>query len=196
MRVVGGDVTGSPGPISLSFTLLGELVGSTVFRREAARLGDIVYVSGPLGDAGLGLQALTTGAPDPKDVESAVRAFHSPNARVDIASDLAQWGGCLCAMDISDGLIHDALRLAQASGVDLEIQVDSIPISSTLRRQPERYHDLALTGGEDYQLLFTCAQPPPVDAVAIGRVIEGTGSVSYFKRGAPYTPKGSGFAHF
>jgi thiamine-monophosphate kinase len=196
LSVVGGDVTSSPGPVALSLTLLGSLYGEIPLRRDAAQPGEILYVTGTLGDAALGLQALMTGSPDPKVVPNAVQALHLPTARLDEGRKLAVWDGCNCAMDISDGLFQDASRLAQASGVDMAIELSNLPINAEVLAMGSSAESYALSGGEDYELLFTAKEQPPFPAVAIGVVSEGNGQVTYTRNGMLVEPNRTTYSHF
>lgn len=199
LSIVGGDMTGSRGPIALSLTVCGSAAGR-VLTRSGARSGDDVYVTGPLGGAGLGLRALMSGAPDPATVPDSVRRQLTPEARVGLGQLLAgspQVGAC---MDLSDGLAMDAVRLAAASGLAIEVELDTLPLSDELRAlAPEAALRLALHGGEDYELLFTCAGEPPIPAQRIGRALPGAG-ITLLWRGAPWVQASGddshGFDHF
>ncbi|MFT5432778.1 MAG: thiamine-monophosphate kinase [Myxococcota bacterium] len=186
--VVGGDVTGSPGPIMLSLSLMGR-PGPNLLRRDAARPGHSVYVTGFLGLAGLAYQELAAGRV-PSDAASG--RFFRPTPRLDEGQRLAH--GRPACMDLSDGLWVDAARLARASGVELVIDLDRIP----------RHHDLPddvamklmLTGGEDYELLFTMEGASPVPATRIGVVRAGAGSVVWREYGKPVSFENpTGFKH-
>ncbi|MEC8024593.1 MAG: thiamine-phosphate kinase [Myxococcota bacterium] len=196
MSIVGGDVTGSPGSISLSLTVLGELIAEKPLRRDAAKPGDTVYVTGSLGSAALGLKALTSRSPAPELVQSSVASLHQPTPRLDAAEALARWKHCLCAMDISDGLYHDAPRLARASGVNLTINLDTLPMSDDVIKYAEQPGVFAVTGGEDYELLFTSPVAPPIASTAIGAVTAGAGLVEYRRQGKLVQIDAAGFGHF
>ena len=196
--VVGGDVTGSPGPVSLSLAAIGHLVGPHALLRNAAIVGDTVYVTGALGAAGLGLRALEGTLAEPDDVPGCVRAFLAPTARLEEGVRLAAWGHCHAAMDLSDGLAVDAARMARASDVTIEIELGCLPVHEELATQvPELAERLALFGGEDYELIFTADEKPPVRCTAIGRVVAGAPGVRWLRQGddcAPPAP--AGFDHF
>ncbi len=183
LAVVGGDVTGSPAPIVLSLSLTGEVVGAQPILRSGARPGDRIYVTGPLGCAALGLRALQAGAPE--SAPDAVAAFLTPSPRATVGAALGSWGRCHAMMDLSDGLAKDAGRMARASGLTLEINLDRVPVS---REVDEGALALALYGGEDYELLFTCAELPPLPMVPIGRVAAGIPEVRWLRRGEPAEP--------
>lgn len=168
--IIGGNLSRTDGPAVIAVTAGGPLAGARAFDRSGARPGDSVYVTGPLGDAALGYL----------DADAAARAArhrwrpHLPEARA-----LAEWGRVSAAMDISDGLLIDADRIARASGVALDIDPSRIPVSAHYRARRGADLRAALTGGEDYVLLFTAPadDPPPLAAAAhlIGRVLAGRG---------------------
>lgn len=183
MRIVGGDVTGSPGPIALSLTVLGALEGGPLLR-SSAQPGDTVYVSGQLGGAAAGLRILRGNQNLRTD---AVVRFLTPVARVSEALMLSE----RCAvMDLSDGLLTDAERLARASGVRLEIELSDLP------RHPEATQDEAVSGGEDYELLIVGPGPPPFPAHRIGVASAGEPGVRWLWGGQEVHPSSNTFSHF
>jgi thiamine-monophosphate kinase len=143
-RVVGGNLSAGPA-LSLTTTVLGRCDGPPV-RRDGARPGDIVAVSGPLGLAACGLRALLAG--DAVD-GVAVRAWRGPRARLDLAASLP--GVASACIDVSDGLALDAARLAQSSGVRLDLDLTALRALVT----PDVSDMDILQGGEDYELLAT-----------------------------------------
>ncbi|MFZ4739426.1 MAG: thiamine-phosphate kinase [Bradymonadia bacterium] len=197
MTVCGGDVTGSPGPVSLSLSVLGRLVSEKPLLRRSARVGQSVYVTGTLGGSALGLAALQTGVPRAELVPSAIVAHRTPTPRLEEGAALARWAGVGACMDLSDGLAQDAARLAAASGVALELDLDRIPPHPGLVLvSADRATHLMLHGGEDYELLFTGDGPPPCQATCIGRVAAGAGIV-WRRDGAPVVlADDGGFSHF
>lgn len=143
-RVVGGNLSAGPA-LSLTTTVLGRCDGPPL-RRDGARPGDIVAVSGPLGLAARGLRALLTG--DAVD-GVAVSAWRGPRARLDLAAQLARVA--TACIDVSDGLALDAARLAQASGVGLDLDLTALRALVT----PDVRDEDIFHGGEDYELLAT-----------------------------------------
>ena len=187
--VVGGDVTGSPGPVTLSLTMIGTLAGEHPVRRDCALVGDTVYVTGPLGASALGLRQLRG---SPAASGPPVDAYRIPEARAREGAVLGAWGQCHAMMDLSDGLATDAGRLARASGVTIELDLAQIPAF-------DDELTLALYGGEDYELLFTCIDKPPCYALPIGRVLEGEPELLWTRGGVatePPPPDGALFRHF
>ncbi len=155
--IVGGDTVRSPGPLVVNVALVGRANPARLLRRDAARLGDLVGVTGVLGAAPAAL-ALLSEASAPPDPAAAplLAALHRPQARLGAGQRLAS-AGVRCAIDISDGLASETLHLARASGVGMEIDVAAMPLAPAavgLLGTP-RSRELALTGGEDYELLFT-----------------------------------------
>jgi thiamine-monophosphate kinase len=153
IRVVGGDVVSSP-VMFVSVALYAE-GGPTLLRRDAARAGDVIAVTGTPGDSAAGLRILQRGAsPDSPDERALARAHLRPIPRVAESRALLEVG-VRCGMDLSDGLLGDATRLARSSGVRVEIQLDTLPLSDAIRNVfPAEAKDIALAGGEDYELLI------------------------------------------
>lgn len=164
-RIIGGNLARIDGPAVISVTVGGPLAGDRPFVRDGARPGDAIHVTGPLGDAALGYLE-----PD----AAARRARHRWRPHLIEAAALARWGRVTAAMDVSDGLALDLDRLLRASGVAADLDAGAIPTSARYRAR--RGADLrpALTGGEDYVLLFCApadAPPPPeANAVRIGTI--------------------------
>ncbi len=157
IELVGGDTT--RGPRNLCITVLGQLPAGQALRRDAARAGDQLWVSGTPGDARLALGQLR-GEWRIAGFDAALRArLERPTPRV--ALGLALRGVAHAAIDVSDGLLGDLGHLLRASGVGAEVDVDAIPASAPLAAQPSaRRRDCQLAGGDDYELLFTA----PADA--------------------------------
>ncbi|VVE44338.1 thiamine-phosphate kinase [Pandoraea anhela] len=160
--LVGGDTT--KGPRNLCVTVFGSVPGAQALRRDAARPGDDIWISGTLGDARLALGALrgewALAAPD---LVLAKRAMDLPEPQV--ALGLALRGVARAALDISDGLIGDLGHILERSAMSAQINVDALPQSTLLAAQsPEIRRLCTLAGGDDYQLCF-CA-----DASQRGRI--------------------------
>jgi len=170
MRLIGGDTTKSA-TVFISITVLGEIAPGLAVSRSGARPGDIIYVSGRLGEAQLGLELVKNGA-----LRTARRRLRSrfdllkphlyPQIRVELGSWLARQRVASAMMDVSDGLSTDLARLCAASGAGARIWADRIPCvripagaSGKLPRHLAKLKldplQLALHGGEDYELLFT-----------------------------------------
>ncbi len=147
--IVGGNLTRSR-QLMVSVALVGEAPRHPALRR-GARAGDLVYVTGSLGAAALGLRALQR---DSAAQGADVRRFREPPARLRAGALLAG-SGVSAMIDVSDGLLQDLGHLCEASGVGAQVEAAAIPCSVRVRRAGLA---LALSGGEDYELL--CAVPP------------------------------------
>jgi thiamine-monophosphate kinase len=206
VALVGGDTT--RGPLAASLQILGIVPHGTALRRSGARAGDLLAVSGTLGDAGAGLAFLAQPPPSAKreDVDELVRRFEYPTPRV--AMGLCARGIATAAMDLSDGLVGDLPKLAQASGLSAHVHVERLPLSQALRAcvSSARAIDLALAAGDDYELLL--AVPPKryaeLEAAAhrlnlmltvIGELNSGSG-VTWLLDGKKFAPRVQGFDHF
>jgi thiamine-monophosphate kinase len=192
LPLVGGDTT--RGPLSISVQVMGALPADRALLRSGAVTGDLVYVSGTLGDAA-GALAILHGdwQPEPAHAEYLLDRFNYPRARLALGRDLL--GRATAAIDISDGLLADAAHVAVASGVKFRIDADLVPLSPALRSHDCRDTMLrwALTGGDDYELCFTlpAGEPPPAGTTRIGRVEQGAGVEC-----APAIDFRAGYQHF
>jgi thiamine-monophosphate kinase len=160
--LVGGDT--NAGPLNLCITVFGSVPAGQALRRDGARPGDELWVSGTLGDARLALEVFRGQQSLPGEAFAAVRAaMERPEPRV--ALGLALRGVASAAIDLSDGLLGDLGHVLRASGVGARLEVDALPRSAVLAAQPAAVQRLCvLAGGDDYELLFT-APPERRDAV-------------------------------
>lgn len=161
VQLVGGDTT--RGPLSIGVTVQGFVDPDRALRRDAARAGDGVYVSGMLGDAGLALkcrQGLYVGKGDMAHLDE---RLDRPQPRVDLGMRLQPFSRC--AIDISDGLGADLGHICEQSGVGATLQLDSLPLSSAVQAYITETGDwsLPLSAGDDYELVFTVAQQRQLD---------------------------------
>lgn len=197
MPLIGGDTVsvpkGAPGVYTL--TALGIALPSGAPARAGARPGDILYVTGTVGDAGLGLRLAREAKAEPA---SPLRAYRRPVPLIAEGQGLAPLVHAM--MDVSDGVLIDGARMAEASGLALEVALDRLPLSPALLASGADGASLrmdAATAGDDYQLLF--AAPPaliaPVPATPIGRFGEGEGlSLSYEGQSIALPPR-LGYLH-
>ena len=157
VALVGGDTTQGDAVVA-TVHITGEVEPGAALLRSGARAGDRVYVTGTVGDAAAGLALLQSDVAD----TALTRRFLRPEAR--IKEGRALRGRAHAAIDISDGLVADLGKLATASGVGAEINIDRLPLSGAILSRYDRdsAEHLALTGGDDYELCFTA----PADAVA------------------------------
>ena len=156
--LLGGDTIAGTGPQVLGLTAIGRATCRPVPSRSGAAEGDAVWITGPVGGAMIGLEALHSGAGDSL-------AYRRPQAL--LAEGRALAPHVTAMMDVSDGLLLDAARLARASGVTLTLASAAVPLAAPEARRAE-----ALRWGDDYQLLFTAPPDfaPPVAAFRIGEV--------------------------
>ncbi len=158
--LLGGDTVRAPGAQSVGLTAIGRATHRPVPSRSGAAIGDGVWITGPVGAAMLGFDALQAGTGDSS-------AYRRPCALVAEGQMLAPVVSAI--MDVSDGLLLDASRMADASGVTIALERMAVPIAT-----PEPRRDEALRWGDDYQLLFTlpAGVAPPCPAWRIGTVLE------------------------
>jgi len=153
--IVGGNITRTR-ELSITIALMGE-AGSGVMRRDAARVGDEIFVTGTLGDAALGWRILAGKLKAKKNRAAAkylVERFLSPHARLYAGQRLATLRPTPAAIDVSDGLMQDLGHILERSGVGAEIDASRIPVSPAYRALMGDDLQHALTGGEDYELIF------------------------------------------
>ncbi len=155
VALVGGDTTG--GKLCVTVQVLGFVPRGAALTRSGAAAGDAVFVSGTPGDsaAGLMLEQSRLTLADAAQAQWLLDRFRFPTPRVSLG--MALRGLASACIDISDGLLGDCARLAQASGCGVELDYEALPLSDALRAAVGEEHarDLALTGGEDYELCFT-----------------------------------------
>jgi len=152
VTLLGGDTTSTPGPISLSLTIIGHVAPGTAVHRFGARAGDEIWVTGTIGDGALGLAAALGRLSDPSGF--LLNRYRLPQPRVGL--ELA--GIATAGMDVSDGLVQDLGHLCRASGLAAEIEVEAVPLSDAARIAGPDWLTTCLTGGDDYELLL--AVPP------------------------------------
>ena len=200
LSLLGGDTTSTPGPVSLSLTILGTVSPGQALRRAGARAGDEIWVSGTIGDGALGLLAARGEIADP-DGFLADR-YRLPQPRLALGRGLH--GIARAAMDVSDGLLQDLAHLCRAGGLAAEIVSEDVPLSAAARdadRLP-----MCLTGGDDYELLLAIAPeraPALREAAAraatavtrIGRFEAGEASVCVLRAGQIWSEPNAGWDH-
>lgn len=206
VALVGGDTV--RGPLVVTVGILGLVSESSWLSRAGARSDDLIYVSGSPGEAAAGLGILQEGGrrADRTDAESRlVERFLLPEPRVELGQVLG--GLASAAIDVSDGLAVDLGRLCAASGCGACIELESLPVSRALRARfpADRCEQFVLSGGDDYELLFTVppANADDLKAVTrgmtecrqIGRMVDGTG-LTFTRHGRPARVELSGFDHF
>lgn len=166
--LAGGDTCRSPGPFFISVTVQGAVPADEMVVRGGARPGDGIYVSGSLGDSALALQRLLAGEAPPPALAS---RHHDPRARTGLGRALAGERIPSAMIDLSDGLVADLGHILESSAAGGEVQAADLPLSPIFRTALEKdagLLELALSGGEDYELLFTAApqKQGEIDAIA------------------------------
>jgi thiamine-monophosphate kinase len=206
VELVGGDTTA--GPLTISVHILGQVDRGTALRRSGAQPGDILAVTGTLGDAGAGL-ALVTGrvvSSDRVAVAELIERFEYPTPRVQFGS--AARGIASAAMDLSDGLAGDLPKFARASALAAHVDVERLPLSGAMRSLATvaQGHEWAIAAGDDYELLVAVpaqrfdelaavAARLNLTFTAIGELGRGTG-VTWALEGLPYAAPARGYEHF
>lgn len=208
--VVGGDTVRAPRVIALSVTALGSVPAGRAVRRSGARKGDLLCVTGVLGDSAAGMALLERGERRSRASAPLFDWHRRPRPPVEAGSALAEAGLATAMLDLSDGLASDLQHISRGSRVGARVELERLPISDAARRAAEKLGqdpvDWALHGGEDYQLLFTVpperfADVPPalgplgVTATIIGRMA-GRGVVAVGEDGTARPLTRRGFAHF
>jgi thiamine-monophosphate kinase len=156
-QLIGGDLSHSKSGIAVSITALGESLNRKVLYRSGGKAGDLLYVTGTLGQSGAGLQLLQDRRihPRSKAQRAALKCHRSPEPRCATGVWLAQSGLVRCMMDLSDGLSMDLPRMCAASGVGAEIRLADLPVFTESRQWGCDPVELAMHGGEDFELLFS-----------------------------------------
>lgn len=157
IAVVGGNLTRTPGPLTIDVTAVGTVKRRGALTRGGARSGDHVYVTGAIGGATAGLQMLQSGSADAS--AACVERYLRPTARLRVGSLLGRNKAASACIDLSDGLADAVTRVAEASGVGITLDAESIPVeadaASWFAGRSEHPLLSAMSGGDDYELLFT-----------------------------------------
>lgn len=206
VELIGGDTT--RGPLSITMTALGEVGVGQALRRDTAKDGDDIWVSGDLGGAALALRHLKKRVPlSPEIFESAAKCLHTPTPRIPLGRALL--GVANSAIDISDGLVADMAHLCERSNLSAHIDWAVVPLHPALQvLGRELQIACALTGGDDYELCFTAAETmrhellriSSVTGLALSRIgtmRRGEPTVHvHDERGAGINIGSAGFDHF
>jgi thiamine-monophosphate kinase len=210
VALLGGDTVATPGPASFSMTLLGWTPKGRTVGRAGARPGDLVFVTGAIGDGWLGLEASQGKlSVDAERVAALSDHYRSPTPRTEFALPIRDMA--TASIDVSDGLIADLGHMADAGRIGIEIDLETVPLSAAGqawfdgRVDAQAALENLVTGGDDYEIAFTAS---PRDEAAlrreaerrhlrltrIGRVTAGQGVVARFG-GQPVTFTRPGFTH-
>ena len=209
--MLGGDTVSTAGPLSASLTMLGWTPAGKRVRRAGAHAGDILVVSGTIGDAGLGLAVLTDGLPGLGDSErtALVERHRLPTPRLALRSALRNHANA--AADVSDGLLADACHVAEASGLGLTVWLERAPVSAeaaawlALQPDPVAARMTLVTSGDDYEVVgavapdrlaafIAAAAESGVAITAVGEVCELPGLALTF-HGEPLAVDRRGWMH-
>ncbi|MBM3489422.1 MAG: thiamine-phosphate kinase [Alphaproteobacteria bacterium] len=210
VALLGGDTVATDGPMHLSLTAVGEVPRGQHLRRGGGRPGDLVFVSGTIGDGALGLLAAKGGLRGLAQAERAFLAdrYRLPRPRLALGAAVRQLASA--GMDVSDGLVADLGHICEVSGVSAELWAGAVPLSpaaaAAIAREPG-LRALTLTGGDDYELVFTI----PADAAAglakqgrrlgvavsqVGHLASGQGVRVIGADGRPLALERAGYRHF
>ncbi len=208
LSLLGGDTVSTSGPVTISVTAIGEVESDDIgpLRRDGAQAGDDIYVSGSIGDAALGLDALRgqLGAIDKASEDYLIDRYRLPRPRIELARAVRRHAHA--AMDISDGLVQDLGHIARASNAGADIELDSIPLSPAARAAAAD-RVACITAGDDYELMFMAA-PSQTEAIAeaasrvgvavtrVGRVARSNGVRVRGGNGGVVPIERAGFTHF
>jgi thiamine-monophosphate kinase len=205
IALLGGDTVSTPGPLTLSLTAIGEVPRGAALLRGGARAGDDVWVSGTLGDAALGLKTLQGALAVAEPARAfLIERYRLPQPR--LALGQALHGLASAAIDVSDGLVADLGHILEISGVGAELRADVLPLSAAARDVPGA-RDATLSGGDDYELLFTAApeheagiaalaRPLGIPLTRIGAIRAGSGLRIFDASGQTIVPPSKGWQHF
>ena len=201
LPLVGGNLT--KGPLSLTFTVMGIAPLGESLKRDGARTGDDIYVSGNPGNAGAGLELLLGGRSDYPEL---INRYLYPSPQIELGKQLRTIA--TAAIDISDGLVADLGHLVKSSGTRAEIDISMLPLSDAIVEFTDRSKaiSMALTAGDDYELCFSAPQScrSQIQEIAIsvahpvtriGSIEEGEGVVFVGEGGDPEFTR-SGYRHF
>jgi thiamine-monophosphate kinase len=174
LSLLGGDTTATPGPATLSATVLGAVAGGRVPRRADARDGDAVLVSGTLGDGALGLAVQRGELPelDASDRDYLVNRYRLPQPRLGLGRALVESGIVHASMDVSDGLLADLGHVCRESRLGATIEWPRLPLSAPSMKLVGARPDLReriVAGGDDYELLLTVAAADVATALSLAR---------------------------
>lgn len=168
--IIGGNLAHTPEKLIIDIFLLGEVHPKRLLLRSGAKSGDRICVTGTLGASAAGFLAVEQwGRFYPKDLSDLVQAHLQPTPQINAGREIAKSGFATAMIDISDGLASDLLHVCEMSGVGAVIDQSSIPLNKNfdrvgalLKKDP---YNLAIHGGEDYELLFTIKSTTPKDEI-------------------------------
>lgn len=212
IAVVGGNLTRTPGPLTIDITAVGTVKRRGVLTRGGARPGDHVYVTGTIGAATAGLQMLQAQATADNQSTVCIERYLRPTARLRVGALLGRNKAASACIDLSDGLSDGVTRIAEASGVGMLLDGETVPVEPDAARWFEarslRPLEAAMSGGDDYELLFTVRPRQRGRLKAVARhggialtrigvcTSEGALGVRAHGPSGDVTPLPTGFSHF
>jgi len=208
VSLIGGDIT--RGPLSITVQAMGLADKNQILRRDKAELDEKIFVTGFLGDAAIGLQAIEDELNDEK-LSHCIERLNRPVAHIEFAEQLHRFSNC--AIDVSDGLLADLGHILRASDCGAIIRLADIPISSSAKYYFEKYNDniidwsMLLSRGDDYEICFTAkkddhhaltalAEQRGLKLSCIGATSASKGIICFDKNGRRLLFSKDGFKHF
>lgn len=201
--LLGGDTTSSLRDIAVNVGILGRCQSGKRLMRSGAKVGETIYVTGPLGDSAAGLQAILRGIRRSEEVKTLIERHKRPLPHVDAGVILIQSGKVGAMMDISDGIASDMRHIMKASKVGAVIALDRLPLSSELisvcaEQGWDRYW-LSTSGGEDFELLFTgpdgLENELDIKVYPVGKIVDGN-ELTWTVEGSAVDYDYMGYKHF
>ncbi len=208
LKIVGGDLV--KGPLSITIQVIGSINSNLKLLRKACQLDDLIYVTGYLGDAALGLKLINNNIKFDLKVSDRnyfIQRLQKPIPRLDVSTRIVEYAHA--AIDISDGFLIDLQRILTMSNKAAEIDLEKIPVSNEMKGIINQNYDIKnlLIGGEDYELLFTIDpkdksrlekhfKKEGIIVTEVGKIVEGIGVTLLNKNKPTDLPEITGFDHF
>ena len=201
--LLGGDTTSSLRDIAVNVGILGRCPSGRRLMRNGAKVGETIYVTGPLGDSAGGLKAILMGIERTEDVTRLICRHKRPIPRIEAGRILMESGKAGAMMDISDGIGSDLRHIMKASGVGAVIDLERLPLSpelvSVCKEQGWDIYEMATSGGEDFELMFTAPagleNELDIAVYPIGKIVPGN-KLSWRFSNEPMDRDFDGYKHF
>ena len=201
--LLGGDTTSSLRDIAVNVGVLGRCPSGRRLMRNGAKVGETIYVTGPLGDSAGGLQAILKGIERTEEVTRLIERHKRPVPRIEAGRILMESGKAGAMMDISDGIGSDLRHIMKASGVGAVIDLERLPLSpelvSVCKEQGWDIYEMATSGGEDFELMFTAPaeleNELEIAVYPIGKIVPGN-ELSWRFSNDPMDRDFDGYKHF
>ena len=201
--LLGGDTTSSLRDIAVNVGILGRCPSGRRLMRNGAKVGETIYVTGPLGDSAGGLQAILKGIERTEEVTRLIERHKRPVPRIEAGRILMESGKAGAMMDISDGIGSDLRHIMKASGVGAVIDLERLPLSpelvSVCKEQGWDIYEMATSGGEDFELMFTAPaeleNELEIAVYPIGKIVPGN-ELSWRFSNDPMDRDFDGYKHF